>query len=382
MGRRKFLYVLPHLNDAKGNLSAQWYVEYSCRNNRTEKLERFRIYEGLNCLTKEERLEKADKIIKHFTKLLLSGWTPFAENKEVITNHILYNSEARILGTDSRLEKNMKYYINVFLDNKISHLKHKSQLDYKSKLRLFYLWIEKEGLGNLYPIEITREIILKYIQYLISVGQAKVTIKKTKQHLRQLFEFLIEENLIDQSPVFNLPDGLKVPDMSAQPMTAPEASELLSYIKSRDEQTFLFCSMIFYCAIRPGTELRMLKVKDINLFSKTIRIREENSKTTEGVINMPPPLVEILEEYKINRHNREFYVFSKNGEPGSDYLGKNYFRLKFNKYRDEIGFPEEYKLYSWKCTGAILFAMNGAPLPAVRDHLRHKHTATTDVYLS
>ena len=50
--------------------------------------------------------------------------------------------------------------------------------------------------------------------------------------------------------------------------------------------------------------------------------------------------------------------------------------------RIEPMIPKEFKLYSWKCTGGILFLMSGAPLAAIRDHFRHKSTAYTDIYLS
>ncbi|MFV0332256.1 MAG: DNA adenine methylase, partial [Dysgonomonas sp.] len=92
------------------------------------------------------------------------------------------------------------------------------------------------------------------------------------------------------------------------------AKTLLNHIKKNDEQLYLFCSMIFYCAIRPGTELRLLKIKDINFFTNTITIRGENAKTEEGIVNIPPKLQRILRTMKITTYNRESKVYSRGGE--------------------------------------------------------------------
>ncbi|SHE56130.1 tyrosine-type recombinase/integrase [Dysgonomonas macrotermitis] len=383
MGRRKVKFVLPKLNDGGGKLSALWYVEYSYRDERNDKLDRFRIYEGFKALqTTDERYNHANAIIKEISDKILSGWNPFELEKVVFNNHIAYNIQARVYGNREESEKNFFYYINAFLGEKKPLLAIKTMQDYTSKLRMFYHWLQTKGLDNIYAGEISNDHVSDYIYTLIEKGRERHTIKDTKQRISQVLNWLVKKRVIKSNPVYDVPDGKQHYDHSAQPMTQDEASFLLSYIKERNEQLYLFCSMIFYCAIRPGTELRLLKVKDINLFTKTITIRPENAKTTQGIVNMPKKLIEILSEIKISLNEREFYVFGKEGKPGTECWGKNHFRLEFNKYRDAVGFPKEYKLYSWKCTGGILFSMSGAPLPAVRDHFRHKSTAYTDIYIT
>ena len=43
MARRKKEIVMPHLNDCGGDLTKKWYVEYSIRNPKTDKMEGLRI---------------------------------------------------------------------------------------------------------------------------------------------------------------------------------------------------------------------------------------------------------------------------------------------------------------------------------------------------
>lgn len=47
--KRKKLVILPKLNDAGGDLSKKWFVYYSVRDPRTDKMERFKDHAGLSC---------------------------------------------------------------------------------------------------------------------------------------------------------------------------------------------------------------------------------------------------------------------------------------------------------------------------------------------
>lgn len=69
MGRRQVMYILPRLRDCKNDLSKKWYVEYSYRNDRTGKLERFRIYEGIN----EHTTPKINMIVKHLNVIAITS---------------------------------------------------------------------------------------------------------------------------------------------------------------------------------------------------------------------------------------------------------------------------------------------------------------------
>ena len=59
--------ILPKLNDAGGNLSKKWFVYYSVRDPRTDKMERFKDHVGLSHPDESVRRERADKIIQELT---------------------------------------------------------------------------------------------------------------------------------------------------------------------------------------------------------------------------------------------------------------------------------------------------------------------------
>ncbi|MDR0830997.1 MAG: hypothetical protein LBN95_12955 [Prevotellaceae bacterium] len=63
MGRKKSIIIFPHLNDCKGNLSKDWYVEYQYQIPGEKDKRKERIYHGLNEGDEQCRRNAAKKII-------------------------------------------------------------------------------------------------------------------------------------------------------------------------------------------------------------------------------------------------------------------------------------------------------------------------------
>ena len=98
--KRKKIVILPKLNDAGGNLSKKWFVYYSVRDPRTDKMERFKDHVGLSHPDESVRRERADKIIQELTVKLKKGWTPFLDDTEAIyEDQLQYKHVADIYGT-------------------------------------------------------------------------------------------------------------------------------------------------------------------------------------------------------------------------------------------------------------------------------------------
>lgn len=345
MGRRKVKFILPKLNDCGGDLNLKWYVEYSYQDERTDKLERFRIYQGFHLLpTTQEREDHAKKIIESISDRLLAGWTPFDLEKVSYDNQIMYDIQSKAYGNRTDTGKNLLYYVNQFLSDKKPFVGRKTWQDYTSKLRLFHQWLHIQGKEDIYVQEITNDLIKDYVLYMMTDRKLeRRTINDSKQRISQLFNWMVQNKMLDKNPIYDLPKPKQKNDYSAQPMIKKEASFLLNYIKKNNKQLYLFCSMIFYCAIRPGTELRLLKIKDINLFTNTINISHENAKTDGGMITIPDKLVKLLEKLRISSMDRDFYLFGKGGKPGPEPWGKNHFRVEFNKHRDALTCQQEPK---------------------------------------
>lgn len=153
-------------------------------------------------------------------------------------------------------------------------------------------------------------------------------------------------------------------------------------INAKEPWLWLACEILYYCAIRPGTEMRLLKVGDIDFNKKTICIRAElaKNKTTETVL-FPYELLEHMLSLNVHMYDKNLYLFGKYGTPSACPMGKNTMRNRFNHYRELLHISEDKKFYSWKHSGALSAIDNGATIYDVKDQLRHKSIMTTEEYL-
>lgn len=391
MPRRKRIIVLPRLNDRKGDLSKQWFVEYQVRNHKTDVMHRFRIYEGFDtimCKTKRETIEKrqahAQKIIDEFTYKLKNGWTPFIEEDIIYEDEIDYHNLAQIYGRKKKGNTTIRSIMSEFLTYRKREVKPKTFESYQSKIRLFCLWLEKNEYGDLDAASIDNKIILQFFNWLIDDRHlSKLTIEKYEQNLNRLFEYLIINRKVSTNPVLNIPKLPQTCDNAAKPIMKHDIEKFKNIIKGRDPQLWLALQFEFYCFIRPGSELRLMKISWIDFFAGTITVPANIAKNgkQETVVIPAQFLTIITQQYQLNNYNRDLYVFGRNKMPGTEPLGKNTLRNRFNAFRDELGLSKEYKFYSWKHTGAVLASNAGVPIKDLQMQMRHHSLDITDKYL-
>lgn len=383
MGRKKQLIVLPHLVDAGGDLTKPWFVEYSCRDPRTDKMKRQREYAGFAKLkTAEERYAYAEKRVKEIGDKLRSGWTPYAEKKVAYTDELAVQRYAERWGKERESVPTIRMYLSEFLQLKRETVIAHSYQTYRSKLRIFCEWAEHAGLDEIHVSCITQEHILDFMRYVVRENNvSRRTVKKYEQILHAFFEYLINRELITANPVRNIPHIGRVTDEAARPIPEKERRQLLAFMKRNDPQLWVVCQMEYYCAIRPN-ELRQLRIGDVDLKGGLIRVPSTISKNRKSeLVNIPNQLARLLSDIDIKRYDCDDYLFSVNGQPGKTLLGKNNFRFRFDRIRNKLGLPAEYKLYSFKYTGASALVSAGIDTWELQRHMRHKSIETTEHYI-
>lgn len=384
MGRKKAIIVLPHLVDGGGDLAKEWFVEYACRDPRTNKLQRFREYAGFKKLkTRRERQQLADKIIQDLKEKLATGWTPFEQQKRTYQDELVIQTYANRWGRERESLPTIRMYLSEFLENKKQSVIQHSYQTYRSKLRIFAEWAELQGLDKIHVGCITQENICDFMRHLVEQNEvSKRTILKYKQILHGFFDYMMKERrILTCNPVHNIPDMGRVTDEAPRPIPDKERNILIAYMKKHDPQLWLLCQMEYYCAIRPN-ELRQLRIRDIDFESRIIRVPCTISKNrlTEYV-NIPRQLYACLLRLGIDTLDKEMYLFSCNGQPGLKMLGKNNFRFRFDRIRNRLGLSTEYKLYSFKHTGGVELVNAGISAWELQRHFRHKSIDTTERYI-
>ena len=377
---RKKLATIPQIKNSKGT----WYIYFSVRDPQTDKMKPIKIYEGFKkCINKAEKQKHGEELVSLYTEKLKSGWSPFFDQENVIySDQLEYQNFAERFSQKRKASKHTRFYVNEFITIKSIGLKLRSISTYKSKLRIFCNWIDFKGYTDYDVSEIKNKIILQFFSFLILDRKLdKISIEKYEQIIKDYFKFLKKKDCIHLNPVFDIIKPPKTKDMAACPIAKYDLKLLLDTISQNDSQLYLACLFQYYLALRPGKELRNLKIKDIDLYNNKVLVTEEFAKTNRRIIDMSEHLVEICHHFNIHSYNRDYYVFSKDGKPGSIMLGNNTLRTRFNKYRDMLKLPDTYKFYSMKHTGGGKLLESGRTLEELRAHFGHTSILSIDHYV-
>lgn len=383
MSTEKKLLVLPHLRDAGGDMSKDWFVEYGYRNPRTGVMKRFRVRGFTKFQTAEERYSYADKIIKELKDRMATGWTPFDDQKTAYTDELIYQLHAERWGREAEELPTIRLYLSQFLQSRKVVVLRKTYQTYQSKLRIFAEWAEHNKLDQVHISYIKREDIYEFLKFQVATKNiSRHTVSKYKQLLHAFFEDMIKRyGLIITNPVNNIPDFGRICDKAPRPIPESIRQQLSSYMARHDPQLWLFCQMEYYCAIRPN-ELRQLRIGDVDLEKQIIRIPSSiaKNKTTEYV-NIPVQMEKALRELGIERMDKDWLLFSSYGQPGVGMYGRNTMSYRFNRIRDKLGISSEYKLYSFKHSGGVELVNSGVSAWELQRHFRHRSIDTTERYI-
>jgi integrase len=380
------LIRLPVIFDAGGNMSKNWFIEFYARNPRTGKMERQRIYKGINKYhSLKDRRAAAEKMQHHWIDKLKSGWSPFVDNSIIYDDNLEYQTYIKNYRKIKSTNGTFRYYSSKYLDSIKNKVEGTTISTYRSKLRLFDAWLEGKGINQVDISAINQVILTEFMTFIIEKRElSKVSVDNYRILLRSLFDYIRKEKNRKHfpNPCFDLPGTKKVNDSAAYPIYEDDICVFKNYIFKTDPQLWLVICFEYYCFLRPRKEIRLLKLSDIDFGRGMIHIRVENAKTTGRWVTIPKVFMKMMREtYNLHTYPRNLYVIGKEGKPGPDYVSINNLSNRFVRYRKELNMPEIYKLYSWKHTGNIRADKAGIPRQETQVQNGHTTLATTEKYM-
>lgn len=386
MAKKKAIIIFPHLNDCGGDLKKDWYVEFKYQIPGEPEMRKERIYKGIYSGPEADRRKEAARVIKEKTKWLKTGVYLEGNLRKVYADELLYRNEAKMFGMAHDQVVTTRTNLSEFLVQTKEKVNAKSYENYVSKLRTFNAWLKLNKLDRVHIKNITRQHIIDFTIYLSSttgLGLSRLTIKKYIQIVNMYFNFELDRGVIPFNPVVRIPTVGKIVDCASVPLQMNDRIKLKAAVSTADPQLWLASQIQYYCAIRPGTELRLLKISYIDFDNSQFRIPNVDAKNnTTEIVKIPDLLLNEMKRQGLDLfQDKSLYIFGKFGRPGLVPLGKNTLSNRFNRFREQLGISEDKKFYSWKHTGAIQLLQNGAKPYDIQGHLRHKSFTTTEVYL-
>lgn len=270
-----------------------------------------------------------------------------------------------------------------FMTEKAIELSRRTVIGYHTKVLCFSAWLSAQGLSGIPIRKISSETMSRFFVFLSNDKNLdKPTVEKYFLHLRKLWQYCQKRNIVEKLPFDLLVMPQKKTDKSAMVIPQNDLTTLLTVIKEKDKQLYLACMVQYYCFIRPGGELRLMKVGDIDFENGVIKIPMlvAKNRSTE-IVTMPQQLIDIFIEYGIDKADRELFVFGKSKQPDTMPSSVNMLRYRFNIVRDSLGMNKGYKLYSFKHTGASRLHASGISLRELMDQLRHTKLDATQHYV-
>lgn len=252
-----------------------------------------------------------------------------------------------------------------WLEGRKMFLRKKSYYGYQSKLRIFLRWK-----GNR-PMSI--DVVSEYFNYRRErVGSA--TLHDDQIYLRKIFNSVTDHRFFDH---LELP---QVQSETKEHYNVGQIDIIRKHLERVDPQLWFACKCVYYLFLRPGSELRLMKVHHFDVTRKKVKVPASISKTRRmEYIKIPPSFVDDVRDYIADKRPNDFMfpaVYAE-GKP----IGPNTMMNRYRKAMDKLGFGPGYTMYSWKNTGAIDLIDNGIHPKKLSLQMRHSSLEMTDRYL-
>lgn len=268
-------------------------------------------------------------------------------------------------------------YIEEFLEYLRVIKKHSTHtiLNYEIDLVEFFQF-NKESV-----VDVDKEVVNRYMQYLYDRKVSKATISRKLSSLRGFYTYLYKQGVVSK----NYFSGIKNPKKEAG---------LPKYVKDNDidkifsvpdirnpfgQRNLLLIQMLYATGVRVS-ELVNIKVQDIHLGDRTIRILGKGSK--ERIVVFGNHTKEILElylrdgRYRLAKGNTPYLFLNKDGERLSD----RYVRKVIDDIFFKAGVEMHASPHMLRHTFATEMLNNGADLVSVKELLGHESLNTTSIY--
>ena len=270
----------------------------------------------------------------------------------------------------------MKYIID-FIDY-LNYIKKHSEntiKNYQVDLVEFYNFNNKELLN------VDKNVVNNYMQYLYDKGVCKKTISRRLSSLRSFYNYLYKNSIVEK----NYFGGIKNPkkDNSLPKLVKDIDIDKMFLIPNIEnplgQRNLLIIRMLYATGVRVS-ELVNIKISDINIYDRTIKIMGKGSK--ERIVVFGNNTKEALDlylkggRYQLNIRNNDYLFLNKDGNRLSD----RYVRNIINDIIFKASIQMHVSPHMLRHTFATDMLNNGADLVSVKDLLGHESLNTTSIY--
>ena len=361
-------YTEPKLYPLNRDLKKTWWVEFRYFNPETGKMQAKQFRDNLNELpTVRERIARGKVLIQSYKDLLVEGWNPFSNEIQAV------NPES-FLPLDELLEH--------ILAIKRCIWTAKTWTTYSDHRKQFTKWLVSKSYHKLLPRFFDSYKAQEYMDYCLS--ERKYSGRTYNGRLSTLGTFFAEikgRKLISENPF----DGIKqLPEVQSEYVSfmKDERIKMRDHLKAHNLRLYYAVQFVYYCFLR-RTELMQLKVGDVDISRKTIRVAGKKSKNKRSLaVTIPKSFEPVLLEMQLDKLPKDYYIFGKGLKTCSTPMTRAAdFTDAHLSQRKKLNIRSECTFYSWKHTGAMELYLATKDVYVVMRQCRHQDISITMVYL-
>ncbi|MFC5194820.1 site-specific integrase [Bizionia hallyeonensis] len=227
-------------------------------------------------------------------------------------------------------------------------VKPRTLVDYRNRSKVFIKWLNEEYPHVEHANQITRKMVMGFLnQHLIkntprSRNNSRVDLGSMMQVLED--NEIIPVNVIRKTPV------LKAKPERHKRYDPKMLDAIFMYLEKEDPVLLLYIKFISYNFMRP-IEVNRLRVKDLNMDTKTLSFKAKNSPLKTKII--PDIISEALPDLSLMDGDSILFTPDGIGKPWSTKIDnrRDYFSKRFKKIiKTKFKLSTDYGLYSFRHT--------------------------------
>jgi len=278
------------------------------------------------------------------------------------------------------MEKLVKQFINYLLIEK--GLSTNTLYNYQIDLNQFvYYILHKENCHHV--SHINTDILIKFINFLKKKGISSRSISRKIVTLKHFFKYLLIDNIITVNPAVIL-ESPKIGVYLPEYLTINEVDRLINTCTSNNKYEIrnkAILELIYSTGLRVS-EISNLKIKNINIIEKSVRIIGKGNK--ERLVPIGNQAKELL-----NKYLKKARPILQSKNSSNDYVflnsaGNRISRISIwkmiKKYAMKAGINKNISPHTLRHSFATHLLNNGADLRSVQELLGHSDISTTQIY--
>lgn len=358
----------------RSNHNKGWYVQFYVWDVQQNSLVRKKRYVPPTYTSDDSRLAYAKDLIDKVNKLLAAGY-------HIDRTQIKREKAKEVKELELSFRQAVPRYINY-----CEKIAKNSQQEVSGKffiLKRFLDWSKKHNYGVAMLSDVKEQMAIQFFDDLIEVdGVGGKTFNNALGRLRNFY------NIAKKRKWYKGDNPFKAVDKQACgygekniAYTDKQIQEIIPYVKENDPYLLNFIGFIYYALMRPS-EIKRLKVRNIDMKKRQIRIEASQSKVKKlDILPIADGLYQILEQMDIEGANPDHYLFTLKRQPSEEPMSRSWTTERFKLVKKQFGLNKNYSIYGFKHTAVCKWYEQTKDIVRVQRMCRHTSIDMTARYL-